>query len=103
MMKLPSNVTSHEWEMVRRRVIAAAHACAICGRPLDPYAPPRSRWSTSVDHRIPRALFRNADPRTQRLLCLDVDNLQAVHARCNSRKGKRRQAQVVPRPQSQEW
>jgi len=102
-MWLPANVSPWEWEQVRARVIAAAQACAICGRELFPDAPPRSRWSTSVDHKVPRAVFAGMDLQTQRQLTLDPQNLQAVHARCNSRKGKRSMRQSVPRPQSQKW
>ncbi len=103
MMRLPPNVTAWEWEKVRRRVIDAAHVCALCGRELYPDAPPRSRWSTSVDHKISRAAFRNLDPELQRELCLDPENLQAAHNTCNARKGRRAQSRVMPRPQSQEW
>jgi 5-methylcytosine-specific restriction endonuclease McrA len=102
-VKLPPNVTSWEWEQVRSRVIAAARACAICGGQLFPDAPPRSRWSTAVDHRIPRKVFRHLDPATQRRLTLDPENLQAAHAGCNARKGARPQQLVHARPQSQVW
>ncbi len=103
MMKLPDNVTAWEWERVRSQVIASSHVCAICGRELRPDAPSRSRWSTAVDHKIPRVTFRNLDPQTQRYLTLDPSNLQAAHARCNGQKGARRQQTVRPRPQSQVW
>jgi 5-methylcytosine-specific restriction endonuclease McrA len=102
-MKLPSNVTSHEWETVRRQVLAAAEVCAICGRALQPTAPPRSRWSSSVDHRLPRAALRHLGPAEQRRLILTPSNLQAVHYKCNSGKRDRPQMQVFPRPQSQRW
>ena len=103
MMSLPPNVTAWEWEKTRAKVIETAQVCALCGRSLDPDAPPRSAWSTSVDHKVPRAAFRNLDPKTQRFLCLDASNLQAVHNKCNAKKGKSRQRRAVPRPQSQEW
>lgn len=102
-MRLPPNVTAWEWEKARARVLEYAHACAICGKSLDPDAPPRSRWASSVDHKIPRAVFRSLDLQTQRYLCLDPSNLQAVHNSCNPRKGKRQHRQVAPRPQSQRW
>jgi 5-methylcytosine-specific restriction endonuclease McrA len=102
-MRLPKNVTAWEWERARSRVIASSRVCAICGRELWPDAPPRSRWSTAVDHKIPRASFRTFDLRTQRFLCLDPSNLQAAHARCNGRKGKKRQRAVQSRLQSQVW
>jgi 5-methylcytosine-specific restriction endonuclease McrA len=103
MMLLPRGVTAWEWEKTRARVIKNAQVCAICGRSLNPDAPPRSAWSTSVDHKVPRAAFLGLDLRTQRHLTLDPSNLQAVHAKCNSKKGKRRQQTVAPRPQSQVW
>ena len=102
-MRLPANVTAHEWGNARARVVAEASVCAICGRALYPDAPPRSRWSTNVDHKVPRAAFRNLDLETQRFLTLDPSNLQAAHQRCNGRKGKRAQKLVVPRLQSQLW
>jgi 5-methylcytosine-specific restriction endonuclease McrA len=103
MMRLPPGVTSRDWQKTRQKVIEWAEVCAICGKSLLPDAPPRSRWSTSVDHRLPRAAFRNLDPKTQRFLCLDPSNLQATHNACNARKGKRRQQTVAPRPQSRKW
>jgi len=105
-LALPANVTSWEWEQARSRCLEWAVACRICGKALRPDAPPRSRWSSSVDHIIPRAVFmdeRRFDLQTQRFLCLDPSNLQAVHAKCNGRKGKRRQRQVAPLIRSQEW
>jgi 5-methylcytosine-specific restriction endonuclease McrA len=101
-MRLPSNVTSREWERARTVVVASAHVCAVCGRPLNPHAP-RTRWSTAVDHIVSRASVSGLDLQTQRFLCLDPSNLQAVHQVCNGRKGKRPQKQVRSRPQSQVW
>ena len=88
---------------MRARVVASAHACAICGRALNPDAPPRSRWSTHVDHKVPMRAFRHLDLATQRRLTLDPSNLQATHARCNQIKGTRAQQAVRPRPRSQVW
>ena len=102
-MKLPENVTSWEWERARADVIASAQVCAICGRPLNPDARPRTRWSTAVDHIVPRTAFGHLDLATQRFLCLDPSNLQAVHQVCNGRKGKRAAKVVQPRLQSQVW
>jgi 5-methylcytosine-specific restriction endonuclease McrA len=102
-VKLPPNVTSHEWRTVRARVLRSATICALCGRALLPDAPPRSRWSTHVDHRLPLAAFRRLDAETQRRLTLDPANLQATHAHCNTSKRDRPQRRTHPRPQSQEW
>ena len=102
-MILPKGVSSWEWAKARERVLAAAQACAICGRALDPHAPPRSCWSSAVDHKVPMATFGHLDLATRRRLTLDPSNLQAAHARCNQIKGKRAQQVVQPRPQSQAW
>jgi 5-methylcytosine-specific restriction endonuclease McrA len=103
MMRLPPNVTAWEWEQTRAKVIENAQVCAICGKSLYPDAPPRSKWSTSVDHKLPRAVLRTLDLKAQRHYTLDPSNLQALHNTCNARKGKRRQRIVAPRPQSRVW
>jgi len=102
-MKLPAGVTSWQWERVRAQVLAVAEVCALCGRALQPDAPPRSRWSSSVDHRLARKTFERLDRETQARLCLTPANLQAAHVACNSKKRDRPQQVVQPRPQSQRW
>ena len=37
-------------EGLRRRLVAAATHCALCHRPLDHSAKPRTRWAPSADH-----------------------------------------------------
>jgi len=102
-MWLPTSVSAWEWEKAREQALQWAHVCAICGNSLHPDATPRSRWSSSVDHKIPRSVFRHFDLETQRFLCLDPSNLQVVHVKCNSRKRDRRQRQIAPRIRSQIW
>lgn len=103
-MRLPPNVTKHEWGKARAQVIAEASVCAICGRGLQPFARPRSRWSTAVDHIVPRSVFmKTEDLETQRFLCLDPSNLRVTHAVCNGRRGAKQLAVVQPRLQSQVW
>jgi hypothetical protein len=85
--KLPKNVTSRDWAKIRRLVMSQATVCALCGRPLVPEAPPRSPWSTAVDHRIPRNVFMELPLSQQREYFLNPNNLQVVHMKCNSAKG----------------
>jgi 5-methylcytosine-specific restriction endonuclease McrA len=67
-------------------VLDGADVCAICGRPLDPEAPARSRWASSVDHIAPLKAMRGLDAAEQRQLALDPANLRAVHVGCNTRR-----------------
>jgi 5-methylcytosine-specific restriction endonuclease McrA len=105
-MNLPTNRrhpgrAGYAWEQVRKLVLANASHCAVCGRPLNADAPPRSRWSSSIDHILPLKAMRALDGATQRRLALDPANLRAVHLTCNSRRG----AQRTPKPRrtSREW
>lgn len=61
----------------RRRVIAGASVCGICGRPLDHAVKWPDPWSIEVDEMIP--VSRGGSP-------TDLRNLQAVHRRCNELK-----------------
>jgi len=90
-MRLPPGVSQWQWQRVCRQVLATAEVCAICHRALQPDARPRSRWASSVDHRLPLAALRRLDPETQRLLALTPSNLQAAHVGCNARKRDRPQ------------
>lgn len=82
------------WLRVRAEVLAESRVCYLCGGALDFDAPPRSRWSPSVDHLIPIEATEGMDPETQRMMALDKANLRAAHYGCNSRKG----AKLRPRP-----
>ena len=70
--------SSPRWKRVRKIVLRGATHCALCHRPLDFDAVPRSRWSPSVDHIVPLAL--GGDP-------FALSNLRAVHYRCNTSLG----------------
>jgi len=59
---------------VRRR----RDPCGLCGQPIDYNAPPRTRWSFSLDHLTPLAHGGRV---------LDEGNVQAAHYGCNSRRG----------------
>lgn len=62
----------------RKRILATAEVCAICGRPLDKTLIYPHPLSPTVDHIIPIARGgSNHDP----------GNLQAVHLICNVKKG----------------
>lgn len=52
--------------------------CALCGQPIDYNAPPRSRWSFSLEH-IESLVHGGA--------LLDPANATAAHYGCNSRRG----------------
>jgi 5-methylcytosine-specific restriction endonuclease McrA len=69
---------TYRWRQVRQRVLRGATHCAICHRPLDFSAPPRSRWSATVDHIVP--LARGGEP-------FALSNLRATHFGCNAAKG----------------
>lgn len=56
--------------------------CALCDKALEPIAA-----KVHIDHIVPRAAGGTNE----------VDNLQAVHKSCNSRKGNRPMAEVVER------
>lgn len=88
------------WAEARARVLANAEYCHLCGKPLDFSAPPRSRWSPSVDHILPRKAIRGLDRASQYRVILDPANLRPAHYGCNSGRGAR-----VPkrRRTSREW
>ena len=89
------------WNRVRAEVLARSTVCHLCGGPLDFNAPPRSKWSPSVDHLIPIARMRHLDMDTQIRLSLDPRNLRAAHYGHNASRGKR--ALKPKRVNSQEW
>jgi 5-methylcytosine-specific restriction endonuclease McrA len=75
------------WRQVRAEVLAVATNCGICHQRIDFDAPPRSRWSPSVDHIVSLHDTTDLDPAERRRLALDRRNLRAVHYSCNSRRG----------------
>jgi len=72
------DIRSSTWVKARAKALRGATHCAICGQPLDHQAPPRTRWSPSVDHVVPRSLGGSLT---------DPKNLRPVHYGCNSRRG----------------
>jgi 5-methylcytosine-specific restriction endonuclease McrA len=70
---------TQRWKRIRAGLIAAAQNCAICGWPLNPTAPPRSRWRPSVDHIV--SVSRRPD------LAFELSNLRVVCTGCNSSRG----------------
>jgi hypothetical protein len=70
---------TYRWQQLRDRLVRNATTCAICGYPLQD-APPRSRYSPSVDHIVPVAL--GGAP-------FALDNLRVIHYGCNSIRGNR--------------
>jgi 5-methylcytosine-specific restriction endonuclease McrA len=91
-----------EWKRVRARVIESSSVCHLCGRQLVPDAPPRSRWSTEVDHVVSVKKLQQLDPLNWWHLALDPSNLRAAHQRCNRQKGAKAKV-TKPRGQSREW
>lgn len=89
---------SPAWKAKRKEILAYAEICHVCAGFLDFEAPPRSRFSPSVDHILP---LSRLDEETRRALLLDDSNLRAVHYGCNSSRGNRRSPQ--PRRVSREW
>ena len=45
-----AGINSRAWRTLRLQIIKQATHCYLCSGQLYPNAPPRSRWSTSVDH-----------------------------------------------------
>jgi 5-methylcytosine-specific restriction endonuclease McrA len=91
----------YAWEQVRRQVLANASVCHLCGQALDFGARPRSRWSPSVDHILSIKAMRLLDPKEQRRLALDPQNLRPCHYGCNSARGSGGKPQ--PRRTSRKW
>jgi 5-methylcytosine-specific restriction endonuclease McrA len=69
---------SRTWRRITDRMRVPGVVCALCGRPIDLDAPPRTRWAFSVDHIVPLSAGGPA---------LDPANLRAAHHGCNSRRG----------------
>jgi 5-methylcytosine-specific restriction endonuclease McrA len=82
---------TYAWKKARKTALLGATHCQICWEPLDFDAPPRSRWSPSVDHIV--ALALGGAPFAQ-------SNLRVVHAFCNSSAGATLGNRMRPRAPS---
>jgi len=96
-----SSIYDYRYQKVRKRLLASAQSCAICGRPLVKDAKPRSRWSSSVDHCLPVSATRGLPEDVRRELATDVARLRVVHLGCNSKRGNGRRDR--PRHTSRSW
>lgn len=65
------------FEKNRKKILAVAQVCGICGNPLDPSHKYPHPLSTVVDHIVP--INRGGHPS-------DLQNLQAAHRWCNRQK-----------------
>lgn len=74
------------------RVKAEEPSCWLCSKPIDPDAPPRTRWSFSLDHVTPRSRGGSV---------MDRGNARAAHYGCNSARGNRQPA--PPTRTSRAW
>jgi len=77
MSKQGDPIRTYRWQQLAKRVLAEEPLCYLCGLPIDHEAPPRSRYSPSVDHVIPLAAGGPA---------YDRANLRAAHFGHNSSK-----------------
>lgn len=67
--------------------------CWLCGRPIDLDLPPRHAMAFTADH-------VNAIANGGRLL----GDLQPAHRACNSRRGRKRTEDQIPRPKTtRDW
>ena len=73
-----ADLTEHAYRKARKEWLEHQTECVHCGLPLDFDAPPRSRWSPTVDHIIPVSL--GGDPKDQTMW-------QPSHHGCNSARG----------------
>ena len=74
------------YKRLRAQQRAKRLPCWLCGRAIDYDAPPRSRWSFSLDHVAP-LMYGGA--------ILDPANVRSAHLSCNARRGQVRPGQVA--------
>lgn len=79
---------------VRRDSREQGGLCTLCGLPIDYNAPPRTRWSFSLDHIT--SLVHGGD-------VLDPANARAAHYGCNARRGGGTRQGKVPLTTSRMW
>ena len=91
------------YKRLRAKQRAKGLPCWLCGHAIDYDAPPRSRWSFSLDHAMPLVY---GGP------LLEEANARSAHLSCNARRGQWRPgavnaspqiAAVQPRRTSREW
>jgi hypothetical protein len=71
----------------RKKVLANAIYCALCGGELDWNAPPRSKWAPCVDHIVPLSELEHYDPAERLRLSVGPSNMRPAHITCNSKRG----------------
>ena len=81
--------SGQQWERARQLVLDSSNICHICGKPVNPDAPPRSRYYPSVDHLLPIHAMRGLSLEEQTRLSLDPANLAVAHFGCNSGRRER--------------
>lgn len=80
------------WKAVRARAIAIyEHRCALCGQELDAKAPPHTRFSIEVDHRLPVGRG-NPNP-------YELEGLRLLCHPCNRRKGSKLDSELNRKPE----
>lgn len=107
MSKQGDPIRTYRWQQLAKRVLAEEPLCYLCGLPIDHEAPPRSRYSPSVDHVIPW---------TQGGGVYDRANLRAAHFGHNSSKSDKTEGYTTgagarggtphptpPSPKSRRW
>lgn len=72
---------------LKARLRALGLPCAICGRPIDYDLPAGHPMCFEMDEDRPVSRWREFGYSSARACALDWGNLQAVHRRCNQRKG----------------
>lgn len=92
------------YEKNRKRVLAHASVCGICGHPVDKTLKSPHPMAPCVDHIIP--VSKGGHPS-------DMDNLQLAHWSCNRQKSdklfigsEKKEPQVIGNrvlPQSRDW
>lgn len=88
-----SELNRYAYRQLRDKQRAKHLPCWICGLPIDYHAPPRTRWSFSLDHVVPRSLGGDA---------LSEANARSSHLSCNSGRGNGTRGTQAP-PPSRRW
>lgn len=81
------------YRALRLQVMREEPLCWLCGKPWHPDAPPRTRYSYTLDHVVP--LEHGGHPHAR-------ENAHAAHYGCNSAK-RDRWVTPPPRTTSRDW